>query len=53
MNAATGLILFLLALAFLFCQPNPTRTVIIEDAPPASGSAYPEVPAQIEKSARA
>jgi hypothetical protein len=36
MNAATLLILALLCLACLFCQPSAKPEVIIEDALPAS-----------------
>lgn len=36
MNAATLLILSLLFLAFIFCQPNQKPATIIEDAAPAS-----------------
>jgi hypothetical protein len=53
MNAATSLILFLLVLAFVFCQPSPTPALIIEDALPAPEDACPENPIQQEKSARA
>ena len=36
MNAATLLILSLLFLASIFCQPGQKQTTIIEDATPAS-----------------
>lgn len=42
MNAATFLILSLLFLACLFCQPNPKTVIIIEDAAPASEGAGPK-----------
>jgi hypothetical protein len=36
MNATTFLILFLLFLAYIFCQPNQKPATIIEDALPAA-----------------